>query len=563
MKSFSKVWLSVIALSVAGAGLGLSAYGNSHFVETKAASATDTITASNMGVSGSGYSTFSNGSSTSSASYAGNAAKDASGAFHFRATSPSGLVCCTSAGLVKTVSVSFDSSTVSGQILDIYGSNTAYTTVDARDLYSSSTQGTKVSSYTFVTGTPSYSYTFTSDYQYFGLRSNTSDGLYLTSISVEWSIADTPVTGISLSDSTYTGSVGTTKQLSVIYTPSNTTEQGVNWTTSDATVASVDTTGLVSLQAAGTATITATSNANTSLSASCVVTVAAAQNYHLVTALDQLVTGAKVIIASSATDGSAKVLGPQSGTYCTAVDATVASKQIATGGATIFTLGTGTTNTSYYTLKSTNGYLATTTTSKSLISSQSTSDVNSEWNISFNASTGVASMVATGSTNTYKTIQYNNSSPRFTCYTTTQQPVYLYEETSYFESYFVEKFNDALDLTCSNTAPTAITSTTWGALANTFANLSVGAKNTLKAVVTTSETDTAMKEAISRYDFVMGKAAYSSFSGFIGRFPSRSATPAATTSTTSVTDTLTPLIALIVTAGAISLFFLAKRKKPE
>jgi len=172
-------------------------------------------------------------------------------------------------------------------------------------------------------------------------------------------------------------------------------------------------------------------------------------------------------------------------------------------------------------------------------------------------------MIASGSTSTYKTIQFNNGASRFACYSSTLQSVYLYEEISYFESYFVEKFNDALDLTCSNTAPTAIAPTTWSTLANTFANLSTGAKNTLKAVVTTNETDTAMKEAISRYDFVMGKAAYSSFSDFIGRFPSRSVTPAATTSTDSVANTLTPFIALFVTAGAISLFFLAKRKKHE
>lgn len=175
------------------------------------------MTAYNVGLTSNSYSTFSYVSSTTGAEYEGDGAKDASGALLLKAAKPSGLICSASAGFVKTISISFDSQTADGSILDIYVSNTPYTGIEASNLFDSTTAGTNISSLTYT---------------------------------------------------------------------------------------------------AGTATITATSNANTSLSASCVVTVTAAavQNYHLVTALDQLVTGAKVIIASSATDGSAKVLGPQSGT---------------------------------------------------------------------------------------------------------------------------------------------------------------------------------------------------------------------------------------------------------
>ena len=102
----------------------------------------------------------------------------------------------------------------------------------------------------------------------------------------------------------------------------------------------------------------------------------------------------------------------------------------------------------------------------------------------------------------------------------------------------------------------------------TAATITSGTASTISCTLGGSEAvslraDKAVSSADATTINTMGKAAYSSFSDFIGRFPSRSATPAATTSTTSVTDTLTPLIALIVTAGAISLFFLAKRKKPE
>lgn len=92
----------------------------------------------------------------------------------------SGIVVNKSSGYVKSVTVSWNSSTSGGRTLDIYGKHSAYDA--ATDLYDSEKQGTKVGS--IVKGT-STTYTFTDNYEYIGLRSS-SGAMYLTSISIEW-----------------------------------------------------------------------------------------------------------------------------------------------------------------------------------------------------------------------------------------------------------------------------------------------------------------------------------------------------------------------------------------
>jgi hypothetical protein len=69
--------------------------------------------------------------------------------------------------------------------------------------------------------------------------------------------------------------VGETGQITATVTPSNATNKKVNWSSSDETIATVDENGAVTAVAAGTATITATSAADSSKKDSCVVTVEA------------------------------------------------------------------------------------------------------------------------------------------------------------------------------------------------------------------------------------------------------------------------------------------------
>ena len=142
--------------------------------------ATDTLNLSFTGRSATtSYGEWSGKTGTSGAVYAGQSAGGYS-SIQLRATSPSGIVTTTSGGKVKKITVVWNSNTANGRTLDIYGKNSAYT--QATDLYSTSTQGTKLGSVVYGTST---TLTVTGDYEYIGLRSR-SGAQYIVSISIEW-----------------------------------------------------------------------------------------------------------------------------------------------------------------------------------------------------------------------------------------------------------------------------------------------------------------------------------------------------------------------------------------
>ena len=86
-------------------------------------------------------------------------------------------------------------------------------------------------------------------------------------------LSNAAVTGIMLDKSTADVSINGTVQLTATVEPANAGNKEVSWGSSDTSVATVDNTGKVTGVAEGTATITATSAADPSISASCVVTV--------------------------------------------------------------------------------------------------------------------------------------------------------------------------------------------------------------------------------------------------------------------------------------------------
>ena len=83
-----------------------------------------------------------------------------------------------------------------------------------------------------------------------------------------------PVTGVSVSPTTLSLTVGQTSQLTATVTPSNATNKAVTWSSSNALVASVNSSGLVTAAGAGTATITVTT-VDGNKTATCNVTVTA------------------------------------------------------------------------------------------------------------------------------------------------------------------------------------------------------------------------------------------------------------------------------------------------
>lgn len=152
----------------------------------------------------------------STAVYAGNSA-GGNAAIQLRSkNSNSGIVSTTSGGKIKKVRVNWDSNTTSGQTLNIYGSNTAYTS--PTELYGNSINGTKLG--TIVMGT-STELEITGDYTYIGLRSN-SGAMYIVDIWITWETGGgsttynvnlTQTTGGTISASPTTAAEGATVTL--------------------------------------------------------------------------------------------------------------------------------------------------------------------------------------------------------------------------------------------------------------------------------------------------------------------------------------------------------------
>jgi uncharacterized protein YjdB len=83
-----------------------------------------------------------------------------------------------------------------------------------------------------------------------------------------------PLESISLNETNLSLSKNDTRQLSVTYNPTDTTQpKTVTWSSNNTSVATVSSSGQVTATGGGTATITATSAANNTITAACVVTV--------------------------------------------------------------------------------------------------------------------------------------------------------------------------------------------------------------------------------------------------------------------------------------------------
>ena len=154
---------------------------------------TDTLTYSLIGVSGTSYKDWSGKKSHSDAVFAGNSAGGNS-SIQLRSSNSAGIITTASGGTLKSITLKFESHTAATRTVDIYAKNSAYSATS--ELYAG-TQGTKVTSFNIDNGAKQ-SYTFTTDYEYIGIRSN-SNALYVDSIIIVWTAEDAAVTKPAIS----------------------------------------------------------------------------------------------------------------------------------------------------------------------------------------------------------------------------------------------------------------------------------------------------------------------------------------------------------------------------
>ena len=104
------------------------------------------------------------------------------------------------------------------------------------------------------------------------VTATTNDGGKTATCSVSVSAATVSVTGVSLDKTSLSLTVGDKQTLTATVTPSNATDKSVTWSSNKSSVATVSSSGVVTAKAAGTATITVTTN-DGAKKATCSVTV--------------------------------------------------------------------------------------------------------------------------------------------------------------------------------------------------------------------------------------------------------------------------------------------------
>lgn len=144
----------------------------------------DVLNQSLTGVSGNAYTEFSGKQDKSNAVYAGQCAGNYN-SIQLRSTNNnSGVVTTTSGGKAKKVTIKWNTSTTANRVVQVYGSNTAYT--KATNLYDLATSGgDPIHEFTYDGSKTEDSFDITGDYAYIGFKSK-SGALYIDSFSILW-----------------------------------------------------------------------------------------------------------------------------------------------------------------------------------------------------------------------------------------------------------------------------------------------------------------------------------------------------------------------------------------
>ena len=246
------------------------------------------------------------------------------------------------------------------------------------------------------------------------------------------------VTGVTLNTNSASIEVDEEVSLTATVEPINATNQGVTWSTSNSSIATVSS-GTVTGVSEGSTVITVTTS-DGGFTASCTVTVTQptsatdSTQFSLINSTQDLEVGKSYIITSG-TSGSVVALGTTSSSNNRrGVEASVVSDKI-TRGSSVMSLtlggesGAWTFTTQNY--SGTNGYLTPgESTSLARLFVNASNDAYGLFTISFNNDAAV--ITSTGKS-TYNVIRYNSNggtNPLFSCYTSGQADIYLWKEVS-------------------------------------------------------------------------------------------------------------------------------------
>ena len=211
----------------------------------------------------------------------------------------------------------------------------------------------------------------------------------------------------------------------------------------------------------------------------------AARCYTLVTSTDDLVAGAKYIIAS----GSQTAMGEQRSNNRGETDISVSDSVATVSDSSVQVITLETTDTEgQWAFNVGDGYLYAASSSKNYLRTQTENDDNGKWTIAFGEN-GAATVTANGE-NTRNLLRYNLNDKIFSCYSSGQQAVYFYRLN--FEESLLH--NVTCDGNGNHTLPTGYT---WNTdLKAVYDDLPSAEKTALA---------TRSNAGMARYDYIIGK----------------------------------------------------------
>lgn len=355
-------------------------------------------------------------SATSEAVYSANVARSTADALQLRAKNDnSGVVTTATGGKLSKIAVVWNSASKSGNKVDVYGSNTAYSA--PTDLYDTAKQGAKI-------GTIEYGVTtelaVTGDYTFVAFRASNS-AIYLDSVTVTWETDGAAETVASPTFSLESGKYNGTQSLEVTAVTGAQLFVKVNADEYGDAVASPYT---VALEAESEMTKTYTVEAyaqvgdqvSKTAKATYIIIPESTRKYgrfDLATSIAQLTNGCRVVITSN--DNSCAMSKTWAyGQSCTATDIVVSDNKIEgiSNDVAVYNVTFDGTNYSFYNPfavdtngTSVAGYICAVSSDKNYLGTQATLDNEGRFSVTI-AENGDATAVSQGDF-THNTMRYN------------------------------------------------------------------------------------------------------------------------------------------------------------
>ena len=374
---------------------------------------TDTLTRPDTGIADgtTSYSGWSGVSKTSEAIYAGNSAGNHDSVQIRGTANSSGVVSTSSGGNIRKVAVTWESNTGSGRTLNVYGSNTAYSS--AADLASSETYGELLGTIVYGTSTE---LEINDDYKYVGIVVATSNAAYLTNISFTWEpAAEKTVTSLSASSPKvttgwYVGDIVTLAKAGVTITATYDDESQED-VTGKSTITSGGTIAL------GPNTVTVSYKGET---CSFNLTGVAATSYTKITSVTDLVVGGSIYLGAYY-ESTYYFMAGQESTVRSTHTATVTNNAVS-GTIEISKLTVGANKNGYYFQDLEGKYLCLTSDSTILVQANELDDTNlyTYWTASI--SDGIATITNVAFNTKSIAFNYNSGNTRFSSYNGQTKP---------------------------------------------------------------------------------------------------------------------------------------------